>query len=175
MALPWWQHHKHCLGIIIITIIIIIMHVTHIHVTHIGLQVEAGWTLASSIQWTTIVNNRFRALHSVHSSWSHQQWGDSRAWFTTLCSQQLITPAVRRQSCLVYNTLFTVVDHTSGEVTVVVGLQQLWSTPSRTGGRINICTYFVFNTGISPHRSIRGRSKCGNASFPTVFQWKYPI
>ena len=125
MALPWWQHHKHCLGIIIITItiIIIIMHVTHIHVTHIGLQVEAGWTLASSIQWTTIVNNRFRALHSVHSSWSHKWWGDSRAWFTTLCSQQLITPAVRWQSCLVYNTLFTAVDHTSSEVTVVLGLQ----------------------------------------------------
>ena len=31
MALPWWQHHKHCPGIIIIIIIIIIGLLRHSH------------------------------------------------------------------------------------------------------------------------------------------------
>ena len=30
MALPWWQHHKHCLGIIIIIIIIIMTRLLHL-------------------------------------------------------------------------------------------------------------------------------------------------
>ena len=44
--------------------------------------------------------------------------------------QQLTTPAVRRRSCSVYNSC---------------GL-----TPSRTGDSSNVCTYFVFETRISP-------------------------
>jgi len=31
MALPWWQHHKHCLGIIIIIIIIISPGLSHLY------------------------------------------------------------------------------------------------------------------------------------------------
>jgi len=29
--------------------------------------------------------------------------------------------------------------------------------PNQTGGRINTCTYYVFETGISPQGSVRGR------------------
>jgi len=33
-------------------------------------------TLASSSRWTTTVNNRFRALHSVYNMWQHRRWDD---------------------------------------------------------------------------------------------------
>jgi len=44
---------------------------------------------------------------------------------------------------------FTTVDNTGGETTVALGLQQQLSsdlTPSRTENRINMCTYFAFET-----------------------------
>ena len=46
------------------------------------------------------------------------------------------TRAARRRSCSVYNSC---------------GL-----TPSRTEGRVDICRYFVFETRISSHGSVRG-------------------
>ena len=39
--------------------------------------------LASSTQGTMIVNNRFRASHSVYNSWPHRGWDNGRARFTT--------------------------------------------------------------------------------------------
>jgi len=42
------------------------------------------------------------ASHSIYNSWQHQQPDDNRAWFTTA-------------------------DNTSSQMTIVLGLQQLWS------------------------------------------------
>ena len=68
--------------------------------------------------------------------------------------QQLTTPAVRRRSCSVYNSC---------------GL-----TPSRTGGRVNIFTYFVFESRLSPQGAFAGGSECdhrtSDASYLRVFR-----
>ena len=54
--------------------------------------------------------------------------------------QQLTIPAARRPSCSVYNSC--------------------GPTPSRTRGRVNICKYFVFETGTSPTGGVWRGSEC---------------
>jgi len=66
-----------------------------------------------------------------------------------VCLQQLTTPVLRWQSCSVYNSC---------------GL-----LPSQTGGCINICTYFVFETRIYHLGSIWGKSEPGNSISDAIF------